>query len=58
MQIIFSPRIRSTLYIITAIGTPIVTYLLAKGLIGNLEVGLWSSEVAAVGMLAAFNTKD
>lgn len=49
-------KIRATLYVITAIGTPLVAYLFAKDIIDELEVTLWSAEVAIVSALAAFNT--
>lgn len=49
-------RVRAALYVLTAIGTPVVAYLNAKGYIGSLEVGLWSAEVAAASGLAALNT--
>ncbi len=48
-------KVRAVLYVITAIGTPIVAYLLSKGIIGNLEMTLWSAEVTVVAALAAFN---
>lgn len=46
---------RLTLYVVTALGAPIVAYLNAKGIIGSLEVALWSGEVAVVNILAALN---
>lgn len=49
-------KVRATLYVITAVGTPIVAYLLNKDIIGQMEVALWSAEVAVVSALAAFNT--
>lgn len=49
-------KIRAGLYLLTAIGTPVVAYLFAKGFIGDLEVVLWSAEVTVVSALAAFNT--
>lgn len=49
-------RFRAGAYIITAVGTPVVAYLQAKGIIGDLEVILWSAEVAVVSGLAALNT--
>jgi hypothetical protein len=49
-------KVRATLYVITAVGTPFVAYLAAKGFIGDLEVVLWSAEVTVVSALAAFNT--
>lgn len=53
----FPPRVRLALYVLTALGTPIVAYLNAKHIVGSLEVSLWSAEVTAVGSLAAFNVK-
>jgi hypothetical protein len=55
MQLTIPPKVRATLYILTVIGSPIVAYLLTKGVIGTLEVTLWSAEVSAVSALAAFN---
>lgn len=55
MSINLPYKVRAALYVITALGTPVVAYLLAIGVIGELEVALWSAEVAAVGALAAFN---
>ena len=55
MQINLPPKVRVTLYIGTAILSPVVAYLLAKGYIGDLEMLLWSTEVTAVAALAAFN---
>lgn len=49
-------RVRVALYVSTLVGTPIVAYLNARGLIGDLEVILWSAEVAVVTGLAALNT--
>lgn len=53
----FNPpyKVRAILYLITALGTPVVAYLLAKGVIGQLEVVLWSAEVAIVNAMAALN---
>lgn len=49
-------RVRGALYVITALGTPLMAYLLARGVISELEVALWSAEVTVVSALAAFNT--
>lgn len=49
-------RVRAALYVLTAIGTPVVAYLNAKGIVGSLEVALWSAEVTIVNGLAALNT--
>lgn len=48
-------KIRAGLYVFTAVGTPVVGYLLTKGIIGELEVAFWSAEVAVVSALAALN---
>jgi len=50
------PRVRAILYIVTALGTPIIAYLFAKDIIGEIEVTLWSAEVTVVSVLAALNT--
>lgn len=55
MKISLPSNVRLALYIMTAIGTPLVGYLQAVGVIGVLEVGLWSAEVAVISALAAFN---
>jgi hypothetical protein len=49
-------KIRAALYVFTAVGTPVVTYLLARQIIGDLEMALWGAEVTVVAALAAFNT--
>lgn len=53
MQINVPPQIRAALYVLTAVGSPVVAYLLAKGVIGVLEVALWSAEVTVVNTMAA-----
>lgn len=50
-------RIRAALYVFTAIGSPIITYLALKNYIGDMEVGLWLAEVTVISGMAAFNTK-
>jgi len=57
MQVNLPPRVRLALYVLTALGTPVVAYLFAKEIIGELELALWSAEVAVVTAMAAFNTK-
>ena len=49
-------KMRAGLYVFTALGTPVMAYLLARGFIGELELGLWSAEVTVVTTLAALNT--
>lgn len=55
MNVNLPPKVRFTLYIITLLGTPVVVYLKSKGIIGDLEVALWTAEIMAVSGLAAFN---
>lgn len=50
-------KVRAALYVFTAVGSPVMAYLLAKGFVGELEMVLWSAEVTAVAALAAFNTE-
>ena len=49
-------KVRAALYVLTAIGSPIIAYLAARDIVGELEVALWSAEVTIVSALAAFNT--
>ena len=52
-----SRRVRAALYLVTALGTPVVVYLQAKGILGDLELILWSAEVTVVNGIAALNTQ-
>ena len=49
-------RVRFGLYVLTAVGTAVVAYLFAKGLIGEAESGLWAALVTFINGLAAANT--
>ena len=55
MTLSLSPRTRVGLYLLTLLGTPVVVYLKAKGIIGDLELTLWGAEVTAVTGMAALN---
>lgn len=55
MNLNLPPRARAVLYMFTLLGTPLIAYLNAKGIIGDLEVTLWSAEVVVASGLAAFN---
>jgi hypothetical protein len=50
-----SRRVRAAIYVLTAVGTPVVVYLQAKGIIGDLEFVLWSGEVTVASTIAALN---
>lgn len=54
MVVSLSAKIRAVLYVLTAVGTPVIAYLNTKGYIGADEVALWSAEVTVVGGMAAF----
>lgn len=54
MSVGFPAKLRAGLYVLTAVGTPVIAYLLTKGYIGADEVQLWSAEVTVVGGMAAF----
>ena len=56
MKINISAEVRQALYIVTALGTPVMVYLLDKAIIGELEMALWSAIVLAVNSLAAIKT--
>lgn len=55
MKLNLPERIRFGLYAFTALGTPVIAYLHEKSYIGAAEVRLWSAEVGAVAVMAAFN---
>jgi hypothetical protein len=55
MTIKVPPAVRVALYVLTLLGAPVVVYLRARGVIGDLELTLWGAEVTAVSALAAFN---
>lgn len=53
----FNPnyKVRAGLYILIALGTPVVAYLRARGYLGDLEVALYTALVSVVSGLAALN---
>lgn len=53
-----SRTVRVVIYLVTALGTPLVAYLNARGIIGSLEVSFWSAEVAVATGLAALNVNS
>jgi hypothetical protein len=55
MQLNIPYKVRAILYIANAVGSPLMAYLLAKGIIGTLEVTLWAAEMTAVFALAGLN---
>lgn len=49
-------NVRRAIYMLNILGTPVMTYLQAKGFIGTLEMALWGAEMTAVFLLAGLNT--
>lgn len=49
-------KVRFLIYLLTAIGTPVVGYLKVKGYIGDPELALWAAEVTVSNTLAAAKT--
>lgn len=49
-------RVRFAIYIATGIMQPVAVYLLAVGVIGELEMALFAAEATFVSGLAALNT--
>lgn len=58
MRININPKLRAGIYIFTALGSPVVGYLLAKGIIAELEMALWLAEVTAVTTMAGLNVTN
>jgi hypothetical protein len=51
-------KVRAIIYVVTAVATPVVTYLFAKAYIGELEVTLFAALVTAVNAMAALNVQN
>lgn len=49
-------KVRAAIYIFTALGSPVVMYLFATHIIGQLEVTLWAAEVSVANTIALLNT--
>lgn len=52
------PKIRAAVYVFTALATPVMTYLLVKGYIGEAEMALWGAEMTAVFAMAGLNVTE
>jgi hypothetical protein len=57
MKLNLPNKVRAGLYVFTAIGTPVITYLFAKDIIGELELALWGAEVTVISVMASLNVK-
>lgn len=51
----FPPKVRAGLYIITALGTPLMGVLSEQHFVPDWAMTLWTAEVAAVSAMAALN---
>jgi hypothetical protein len=52
------PAIRVGVYVLNLLGAPVVVYLRAKGVIGDLELTLWGAEVSAMSAMAGLNVPN
>lgn len=50
-------QVRFALYVFTALGSILVTYLTATGVAGANEVSAWTAFTAFIAGLAGFNTR-
>lgn len=48
-------KVRAAIYIANFVGSPVMAYLLNKGIIGEMEVALWAAEMMAAFALAGIN---
>lgn len=56
MEKLYIPyKVRATLYIITLVGTPIVTVLVSNNMLSATVAQVWAAFVTGVGALAAAN---
>lgn len=55
MRVNLPDRVRVALYVITALGTPLVGVLTEQSILPLWVMTLWSAEVAAVTAMAALN---
>lgn len=55
MRVNLPDRVRVVLYVITAVGTPIVGVLTEQKFLPDWAMTLWTAEVAVVGAMAALN---
>lgn len=49
-------KVRFVLYVVTALGTPLVGVLTEQKILPDWAMTLWTAEVAIVSAMAAFNT--
>lgn len=51
----FPPKVRAGLYVLTALGTPLMGVLSEQHFVPDWAMTLWTAEVAAVSAMAALN---
>lgn len=55
MRVNLPDNVRVALYVVTALGTPIVSVLTDQSILPQWAMTLWAAEVTAVGAMAALN---
>ncbi len=55
MNLNLPPQVRQAIYVVTAVASPVMAYLLLQGTISDFVFGLFSVVVTAVTSLAAVN---
>lgn len=58
MRVNLPDRVRVLLYVITALGTPLMGVLVEQNFLPTWAMTLWTAEVAAVGAMAALNVSS
>lgn len=55
MDVVFPPKVRATIYVLTVIGTAVLVPLHAGNVVNDLVLNVWTSVAGAVSALAALN---
>lgn len=55
MRVNLPDKVRIWLYVITAVGTPVIGVLTEQGFLPSWAMTLWTAEVAVIGAMAALN---
>lgn len=48
-------QLRTFLYVVIMLGTPIMAYLQIKGIADTPEIALWAALTSAIALMAGFN---
>lgn len=55
---IFSPKVRSTLYVVSAVLTPVIVYMADQGVLPSFWAGLWLVINTAILGMAKVNVEE